>query len=247
MTEWDGGPAAYIRVANDLRARIESGALQPGAQLPSVSALTQEFDVAGTTVQKALRALKAAGLVDSKPGKGVFVREHKRIISRSADFTAPVPEGTKPKHGPSTAVEVGEAVPPDDVAAKLEIEPGSTAIKRSRFMLDKEGGDIVEITTSYLPLSIAQGTELARPGKLKGATPGALVRLGFPPRRCQEWVESRMPTSVEAQRLSLPPGTPVLRMLRVTWSDNDRPVEALDIVFGADRYVLEYDLPVTAG
>lgn len=245
MTEWGGGVPAYIRVANDLRARIESGALKPGAQLPSVNMLMSEFDVAGTTVQKALRALKAAGLVDSMPGKGVFVRTRKRMVSRSADFTAPVPNGTKAPHGPSTPVEVAEVVPPDDVAEKLRLEPGEAAIRRARNMLDDDGKTIVEITASYLPASLARGTELARTAKIKGATPGALVRLGYAPRRCREWVEGRMPTAAEAQLLSLPPGTPVLRMLRVTWADDDLPVEALDIVFGADRYLLEYDLPVT--
>lgn len=244
MTEWGGGPAAYIRVANDLRGRIESGALPPGAQLPSVNALMREFEVAGTTVQKAIRALKAAGLVDSRPGKGVFVREHTRMISRSADFTAPVPDGQKAPHGPSTPVVVTEVVPPDDVAEKLELEPGATAIKRARTMIDDKSGGAIEITASYLPASFAKGTELAESKKLKGATPGALARLGYVPRRCQEWVEARMPTATEAQTLELPPGTPVLRMLRVTWTDNNVPIEALDIVFGADRYVLEYDLPV---
>src|SRR6184192_1605169 len=104
MTEWGGGSPAYIRVASNLRARIESGELAPGAQLPSVNMLMTEFEVAGTTVQKAIRALKAAGLVDSTPGKGIFVRTRKRMISRSADFTAPVPDGTKAPQGPSTPV-----------------------------------------------------------------------------------------------------------------------------------------------
>lgn len=245
MSEWGGGVAAYIRVATDLRSRIESGELPPGAQLPSVSKLMEEFMVASTTVQKAIRALKAAGLVDSRPGKGVFVREHKRIVSRSADFTAPVPDGQKPPHGRSTPVEVAEVVPPDDVAEKLGLEPDGTAIRRARNMIEGENDAVVEITTSYLPASIAKGTELECSAKLKGATPGALARLGYVPRRCQEWVEARMPTAAEAQSLNLAPGTPVLRMLRVTWADNDVPIEALDIVFGADRYLLEYDLPVT--
>lgn len=245
MSEWGSGVAAYVRVASNLRARIESGDLSPGAQLPSVSKLMEDFTVSSATVQKAIRALKAAGLVDSRPGKGVFVREHKRIVSRSADFTAPVPDGQKAPHGRSTPVEVTEVIPPDDVAEKLGLEPDGTAIRRTRNMLEGEDGAVVEITASYLPASIAKGTELERSAKLKGATPGALARLGYTPRRCQEWVEARMPTATEAQTLDLAPGTPVLRMLRVTWADKDLPVEALDIVFGADRYVLEYDLPVT--
>lgn len=247
MTEWGGGQAAYIRVANDLRSRIELGNLPPGAQLPSVSALMAEFKVAGTTVQKALRALKGAGLVDSRPGKGIFVRERRRIVSRSADFTSPVPGGVKTPHGPSTPVEVEQVVPREDIAHRLGLEPGNVAVRRSRVMLDREDGVTpVEIVASYFPADVAYGTELAESGKLKGAVPTALKRLGYPPRRVCEWVEARMPSALEAGVLQLPPGTPVLHLLRVTYSNDDRPVEALDMVFGADRYLLEYDLPVAA-
>lgn len=242
MTEWGGEPA-YIRVLTDLRAKIESGEIPPGAAIPSVANLASTHGVAATTVQKAIRALKGAGLVDSRPGKGVFVREVKLRVSRSADFVSPVPDGGKTPHGKSRPVEIDEVEPPDDVAEKLDIDLGEKVVRRRRVMVD-EHDDALEITVSYIPMSVAKGTPLERSTKLRGAMPTALKRLGFPPRDSREWVTGRMPTSDEARTLKIPSGTPVLRTLRVTWTDNGRPVEALEIVFSAGRFMLEYDLPI---
>lgn len=242
MSEWGGEPA-YVRVLSDLRARIESGEIEPGSPIPSVTALARSHNVAATTVQKAIRALKAAGLVDSQPGKGVFVRETKLLVSRSADFVSPVPDGAKPPHGKSRPVEVDEVDPPDDVAEKLDVDLGEKVVRRRRVMID-ERGDALEITTSYIPMAIAKGTALERSPKLGGAMPTALKKLGYPPRQSREWVSGRMPTSDEAKTLKMPPGTPVLRTLRLTCSDGGRPVEALEIILSAGRYMLEYDLPI---
>lgn len=63
------------QVAALLRAQIESGDLQPGAPLPSIVALASQYGVTTNTVQKALRMLKAEGLVTSVPGYGTFVAE----------------------------------------------------------------------------------------------------------------------------------------------------------------------------
>lgn len=242
MSSWENVPA-YVRVLDDLRGKIESGEIPPGTAIPSVSTLARQHGVAATTVQKAIRALKAAGLVESTAGKGVFVRDVKLIVSRSADFVSPVPDGAKLPHGPSRPVEIDEVDPPDDVAEKLDLELGEKVVRRRRVMVDDKG-EALEITTSYIPLPIAKGTALARSAKLGGAMPTALKRLGYPPRDCTEWVSGRMPTSDEMKILKVPAGTPVLRILRLTLTDDERPVEALEIVLSAGRYMLEYDLPI---
>ena len=46
----------------------------PGAQLPSTAALVAEYGASPVTVQKALRTSIGAGLVESRPGVGTFVR-----------------------------------------------------------------------------------------------------------------------------------------------------------------------------
>jgi DNA-binding transcriptional regulator YhcF (GntR family) len=65
----------YQQVANALRAAILTRKLAPGEQLPSGSELAQRYGVARATVQQAIRVLRADGLIVSRQGSGVFVRE----------------------------------------------------------------------------------------------------------------------------------------------------------------------------
>ena len=70
----DGPVAPWRQVFEMYRQRIESGELQPGARLPSIRGMSQEFGIAGTTAQKVIAALKADGLVVTSP-MGTFVAE----------------------------------------------------------------------------------------------------------------------------------------------------------------------------
>lgn len=74
MIERDGPVAPWRQIAQILRDKIESGELPPGARLPSIRTLTQEYQVAATTAQKVIEALRNEGLVVTSP-MGTFVAE----------------------------------------------------------------------------------------------------------------------------------------------------------------------------
>ncbi len=76
MPRDDGGDTVpqYRRIAAELRARIERGDLRPGDALPSEAALMDQHGVSRGTARQALGALEGAGLVESKHGKGRYVR-----------------------------------------------------------------------------------------------------------------------------------------------------------------------------
>jgi DNA-binding transcriptional regulator YhcF (GntR family) len=65
----------YQQVANALRASILTRKLAPGDKLPSGTELAQRYGVARMTVQQAIRLLREEGLIVSRQGSGVFVRE----------------------------------------------------------------------------------------------------------------------------------------------------------------------------
>ncbi|WP_127793920.1 PLP-dependent aminotransferase family protein [Agromyces sp. LHK192] len=71
------------RVADDLRTWIAAAA--PGARLPSTRELTVRHAVSPVTVQRALRALSAEGLVETRPGVGAFVRAPRTV--RAHDYS----------------------------------------------------------------------------------------------------------------------------------------------------------------
>jgi len=65
----------YLQVASSLRAGILTRQFTPGEKLPSGTALATHYGVARMTVQQAVRLLRDEGLVVSRAGSGVFVRE----------------------------------------------------------------------------------------------------------------------------------------------------------------------------
>ncbi len=68
------------QVAANLRAEIASGSLPVGQRLKSVRDLAREYGVSTGTVQQALRALRAEGLITTWQGRGTFVRARKEDL-----------------------------------------------------------------------------------------------------------------------------------------------------------------------
>jgi DNA-binding GntR family transcriptional regulator len=70
----EGPVAPWRQIAQIYRDKIESGELQPGNRLPSIRTLAQEYQVATTTAQKVIEALRDEGLIVTSP-MGAFVAE----------------------------------------------------------------------------------------------------------------------------------------------------------------------------
>jgi len=68
-----GAVPRYLQIARILRARIESGALEPDRPIPSEKAVEQEFGVARQTARHAVALLREWGLVQTVPGLGTYV------------------------------------------------------------------------------------------------------------------------------------------------------------------------------
>ncbi len=64
----------YRQVAGELRARIESGDLTPGARVRSITTLMQEYGIARNTARHALAVMAEDGLIEITPGWGSFVK-----------------------------------------------------------------------------------------------------------------------------------------------------------------------------
>lgn len=65
---------SYRQLANQLRARIESGEIGPREPLPSITYMVQETGLAVGTVRRAIALLIEQDLVYTVPGRGTFVQ-----------------------------------------------------------------------------------------------------------------------------------------------------------------------------
>ncbi|WP_454857575.1 GntR family transcriptional regulator [Promicromonospora soli] len=222
----------HEQIAAELRDQILSGDLAPGSQIPSTAQLVARFDAANATIQRALRNLKDEGFLDSRVGKGVYVRAARPFV---VDVAAYVPPGDAFRYD---LVDVETVNPPRDVTVALRLADGETAVRRRRVL--RHGGAPVELSASYYPTDLVAGTPLTRRAKVPGGAPGVLASLGRPERGFTDQVSARQPTTEEVDLLGLPDGVPVLRQLRTVLTDDDRPVEVSVLIKGAHLYELQY-------
>lgn len=81
----------YLQIADKLAQQINSGGLKPGMRLPAERDLAQQYDVSRQTVREALIALEVSGLVDIRPGSGVYVVQEASLKSSILAENAPGP------------------------------------------------------------------------------------------------------------------------------------------------------------
>lgn len=242
----------YRQIAGHLRTAISSGTLHEGEQLPSEAELMDYYAVARGTVRSAIRVLQDEALVTSEHGKGVYVRRRppvRRLASdrfarrhRKDGKAAFLAEAEQVGGRPTVdRIEVHEADPPREIRDRLKLAGDTGTVVRSRrYLLD---GHPVETAISYIPADLALGTPICYPNPGPGGIYARLEEMGHTLERFTEDVSARMPSQEEARDLSLPPGAPVIHLVRTAYDLTGRAVEVCDTVMAADAYVLSYDLP----
>lgn len=242
--------APFRRIAADLRQAIADGEYRVGHQLPSGTMLVERYGVARQTVQNAIDLLRAEGLVIGRQGAGWFVAEPrmryyasmtgsraKRLeADRQLDtFAQQVEAQGKTARQESTI----EQVPADEeIAGKLGIPPGRPVVVRRRVQFADD--EPIQLGDSYYPLDIVVYSKIMDPADIPEGTDQVLEDLGHTPTRYEDEIICRMPAEDESAALKLFAGTPVHRLLRTTFDQNDRPVEVYVVILPGDRHVLLY-------
>ena len=253
----------YQRIADDLRRKIDEGTLAVGARIPSRTELKRTYAASDQTVDRAVRVLKAAGYATGQFGRGVFVTDRMPVgaLVRAA-HTADSPLGAEVKvtrpwqpgrlgadGGPAQPHLVWEAtsvatlaVPA--IAERLGLQPGDPVMHTEyEFLADHRP---LQLATSWEPLALTGGTEVAFPDRgpyARSGVPGRFAAIGIRVVRATETVGSRPATTREADSLGCSPGQSVTSVERTHYDARQRPVETSDTVIRGDRWRLEY--PIT--
>jgi GntR family transcriptional regulator len=69
------GVPLYQQIVDQMRAKILSGELHPGEPLPSMRQLAADLMTSMITTKRAYQELEVAGLIQTRPGLGTYVRE----------------------------------------------------------------------------------------------------------------------------------------------------------------------------
>ena len=243
-----------VRVADDIRAKIETGEYAPGQQLPTYDALAETYLCSLAVIRKAIDLLKQQGLLITEQGKGTFVRERARArrhgmdrYSRarwSAGAAILIAEASQQGREATQLLRfLGTAPAPEAVAERLGIEPGTPVhVRRRTTYID---GRPNQLADSYYPLELAEAVPAI---KDEDTGPGGgfarIEEAGYRLARIREEIALRMPTGPESFVLELPEGTPVAELVRTVHDTQERPIEVMVAVIAGDMVAFDYDFPV---
>ncbi|MEU8943563.1 GntR family transcriptional regulator [Streptomyces goshikiensis] len=240
-------PGKVETIAADLRGKIERSApgFGPGDKLPSVSDLQAAHGIAFQTAREVFRALERDGLAFTQQGRGSFVSPFIGKLTR--DGVGRYQPAARAEGGARGAFEaelnrlglvykpvatdIGRARPPKEVAAAFGLHHSAKAVYRSRAMRAgrdasaSDEGFVVQLATSWFPLEIAADTRLEQQDTGPGGSKSRLADLGFTQRRIRESIESRFPTEVEAEALSIPVDRQVYELVHQALTEDGRVVE----------------------
>ncbi|MFD7732232.1 GntR family transcriptional regulator [Kitasatospora phosalacinea] len=143
----------YMLAAEDLRRQITAGKIKPGERLPSARALQEQYGLASSTVQSALKLLKDEGLIYSVLGRGSYVRPQPKPLGN------PIEEAmTNPNH-PHAVFNRRYAEQLERMHAAMEAEAAAGDPETDES--GQAGAETVEVSTSDLATLVELVTGLA--------------------------------------------------------------------------------------
>jgi len=229
----------YHQLYEILRGKISSGEWQPGDTIPPESELIERYQVSRTTVRQVLDMLVNEGLIYRQRGRGTFVAHPTieqglvRIISFTEDMR-------QRRFKPGTKVLSSGLVPASqDIAEKLEIEPGEELARLERLRL--ADGEPMSIEVSHLVHRYCPG--VLRGDYASNPLREALERdYGIRIVRANQVIRAILAPHDLTHLLSIRPKSALLYIERVSYSQHNVPVEFLRIYYRADRYALHNEL-----
>lgn len=216
---------------------IEAGRLPRNGKLPSERTLVDIFGVSRITVRHAIRDLVAQGVVQSQPGKGLYVvdpwRGFELQILKSFTATA-LANGRRPEN---RLIDARIAEAPLEISRPLLLPIGAEVIVLSRLRL-LDGRPVV-IQTDWLPAARVPGLlELDWSTGNRSLYGELRERYHLRPVRGQNTLSARLATTEEAKRLEMRPPAAVLTVDQIAFDTRNRAVNLTTLVHHPDRYPL---------
>ncbi|MEU1200983.1 GntR family transcriptional regulator [Streptomyces sp. NPDC005813] len=227
----------YVRLAQTLQGRIEDGTYPPGSRVPSENQLVQAFGMSRPTVVRALELLKRDGWLESRQGFGTIVRGRPEVVERKDRRGRDALERDE-STVEGRLVQVEQVPVPPRVASVLGVPREARVLVRR--LLVEQDGEPVELSSSYFPAGLVDGTELAVSSPLREGLRAHLeARKKVRFDHVTERVSARLAVQEEAELLALPQGVPVLSVLVVACDVAGQALQVTDVLLPADRQELE--------
>jgi GntR family transcriptional regulator len=247
--------AMYRQIADDLRAKIESGEIAPGAQLPTEIELMDQYEASRNTVRDATKLLTGRGLVEARAGQGTFVIEkiNPYVTTLTGDpqsgggdetvYIAEVTASNRTSEISDPRVEVQKA---DRVVANnLRIEVGAQVVSRhqQRFI----DGLPWSLQTSFYPMTLVQqgAARLLEATSIDGGAVAYLAQTcGIQQAGYRDTISVRVPDETEARFFKIPTDgrVSVFEIFRVGFDKKGNRLRLTITVYPSDRNRLRIDV-----
>jgi len=255
----------HLRIADDIRVKIETGELGPDDQLPTLGALAEQWSCSVTSARGAIALLREQGLISGGRGQPLRVRVKPRMVIRDSrrhqgeKDLAIASLDERRRHGEAED-DLGEElqaldfrceyrrVPaPAELAAVFGIEPGAELLRKMYETRDKTGRTRRAYSVSWVPVSLIESNPSLLSDDCEpwpGGAQNQFRTVGIEIAEVVDEVRAIMPTTVDVQRWALEPGVPLLAVRRISIDTDKRVVEVSDAQYPADRTELRFTTPL---
>jgi GntR family transcriptional regulator len=217
------GTPLYRAVKRSLLRAIETGQCQPGARLPSETALAKQLGVSIGTVRHAVDELVSENIVARQQGLGTFVATHTADRFLYQFFHVQRQDGLR--ESPRVDFLDFQKVPADaEVAEALGVHQGDPCVQIDNRLLLQ--GQAVIHDRLVIPLRIFKGIT-ATQVKERPSTIYHLYQaeFGVTVVRARERARAIAADRTTARVLGLPVGTPLIQVHRIALTFGDKAVE----------------------
>jgi GntR family transcriptional regulator len=241
----------YREIADDLRAQIEDGGLEPGQQLRTEIELREHYKASRNTIRDAIKLLIAWGMVETRPGQGTFVvrKIEPYVTTLTGSPKVPILYGEVDDSAAgetagrlrvlfSTDPQVEIQKAPAAIARLLDLAEGSQVISRHQ----KRSIDATpwSMQTSFYPMGfVLKGADrLIQADDIAIGTMKYLEQtLGLKQVGYRDWITVRTADSTEARffGLSTDGRVSVFEVFRTAYDQTGSPMRLTVTVYPTDR------------
>ncbi len=223
----------HLAISEQLRQQIVSGTYAPGEQLPSEYQLIERFRVSRITVRRAIANLVNQGLVVARQGKGVFVKEQRKVIYRLSEPFVFFSEEMA-RQGVHTAVRnlvFKSVTPPVEMQQTLQLGNRTRHVYFQKKLILLDDTPVAVDCVYILP---RLGKTFAGALKHQMTFP-TLEQHGIGIVRIEALLEATHADPELSEHLDVSLGYPLMSYRYTTYTSGDKPVLAGELLSRGDR------------
>lgn len=226
----------YLDIAEELRTAIADGL---SGALPSEAELGQRHGASRVTIRRALELLRADGLVSSRRGAGWFVATDPVTQPLGRITTIEAALRTAGAHPERRVLEFAFEPAPKDVAKTLGVVQDGEVLRVLR--LNLADGEPFALVTVWLPAEL--GAQVSRADVERSTFYDLLPLQGVDAGRVVQTITAIAADRLQARRLGVGAGDPLLACRRVTYDRSGSAVMVAEHRYPAQSTALEVQFP----